>query len=178
MMVRMSNPNVYLIGPMGSGKSAVGRRLAKLLQRAFYDSDDEIELRTGVDIGFIFEKEGEAGFRDRETCVIQELTQLTDVVIATGGGSILRPENRACLTRNGTVIYLSTTVEQQLKRTTGRGNRPLLDNDNPEQVLKDLAAVRNPIYQELADITVATDNLHVYRVAQMIIEALDANQTS
>ncbi len=174
----MSTTNIYLIGPMGSGKSAVGRRLAKLLQRVFYDSDDEIELRTGVDIGFIFEKEGEEGFRDRETAVIEDLTQRSNVVIATGGGSILRPENRTCLTRSGTIVYLVTTVEQQLKRTTGRGNRPLLDNDNPEQVLRSLAHTRNPIYEDLADITVATDNLHVYRVAQLIMEALEARQLS
>ncbi|MEM7280115.1 MAG: shikimate kinase AroK [Pseudomonadota bacterium] len=169
----MSIPNIYLIGPMGSGKSAVGRRLAKLLDRPFYDSDDEIESHTGVDIGFIFEKEGEDGFRERESQMIKELTQLDEIVLATGGGSIVRQENRQWLTSGGTVVYLATSVPQQLKRTSGRGNRPLLQTDDPAAVLEGLAEIRNPLYESLADITTVTDNLHVYRVAQAIMEALN-----
>ena len=108
--------NVFLIGPMGSGKSAVGRLLARLLDAPFYDSDAEIERRTGVDIPYIFEREGESGFREREREIIEELTGLEPIVLATGGGAVLRPENRQRLAEHGHVVYLETSVEQQVQR--------------------------------------------------------------
>ena len=122
----MPGRNIYLVGPMGSGKSAVGRRLATLLDLKFVDSDAEIERRTGVDIRYIFEKEGEARFREREREVIAELTALEDVVLATGGGAVLDPRNRERLKSTGTVVYLQASVDTQLDRTRRGRNRPLL----------------------------------------------------
>src|SRR5262244_3168736 len=122
----LAKPNLFLVGPMGSGKTAVGKQLARLLRLTFYDSDVEIEQRTGVDIPYIFEKEGEAGFREREREAIDSLTQLTGVVVATGGGAILLPENRQRLAARGRVVYLQTSVQQQLERTRHGRNRPLL----------------------------------------------------
>src|SRR5215510_11162706 len=123
--------NVFLIGPMGSGKTAVGRQLARTLRLAFHDSDVEIERRTGVDIPYIFEKEGEAGFRERERETIDSLTQLEDVVIATGGGAVLLPENRERLAARGRVVYLRTGIEHQLERTRHGRHRPLLRTEDP-----------------------------------------------
>jgi shikimate kinase len=164
--------NVYLVGPMGSGKSAVGRQLARDLQLDFRDSDEEIEDRTGVDIPFIFEKEGEAGFRKREAQIIAELTSLDQIVLATGGGSILDPENRRLLAANGTVVYLRTSVDQQLTRTRRGRERPLLNHGDRRQVLSDLMAVREPLYQEVADLVVDTDNRRVRTVTHEIVQAL------
>ena len=164
--------NIYLVGPMGSGKSAVGKRLARMLHRDFYDSDHEIESSTGVDISFIFEKEGEDGFRVREEAMIQRLTQLDEVVIATGGGAILSGENRRQLGSTGLIVYLKTSVAQQVRRTTNRGNRPLLEDNKPEEVLERLSQIRNPLYEQVADLTTLTDNLHVHTVAKTIMEQL------
>src|SRR5215471_10539025 len=122
--------SVFLIGPMGSGKTAVGRRVAQVLHMPFYDSDTEIERRTGVDIPFIFEKEGEAGFRVREREAIEALTQLPRIVLATGGGAVLAPENRRHLAARGCVVYLETSVTQQADRVRHGRNRPLLKNDS------------------------------------------------
>ena len=127
----MSTGSIFLIGPMGSGKSAVGRRLARELGREFIDSDDAIEERSGVDIPFIFEREGEAGFRQRECKVIDELTQLPGIVLATGGGSAQDPENRQHLRERGFVVYLHATVDQQLKRTRRGRERPMLKTGEP-----------------------------------------------
>lgn len=157
---------------MGAGKSAVGRQLARLLHLDFADSDDEIEARTGVDIAFIFEKEGEDGFRKREAKVIDDLTQRDGIVLATGGGAIVEPQNRSHLGARGFVIYLHTTVDQQLARTRKGRERPLLDNDDPRAVLEALMATRDPMYRETADLTIETDSRKVRAVANEILERL------
>jgi len=164
--------NLFLIGPMGAGKSAVGRQLARLLHLEFLDSDEEIESRTGVDIPFIFEKEGEAGFRKREAKVIEDLSQQDGVVLATGGGVVMDPQNRNHLGARGFVIYLHTSVDQQLARTRKGRDRPLLDNDDPRAVLDALMEIRDPLYREIADLTVETDGRKVRAVANEILERL------
>ncbi|QFU00467.1 Shikimate kinase 1 [Halomonas sp. THAF5a] len=150
-------PNLILIGPMGAGKSTIGRLLAAELSRDFFDTDHEIQARCGADIPWIFDVEGEAGFRDRETQMIRELTHHESVVIATGGGAVLREENRRVLRESGTVIYLLTTVEQQLRRTAKDRNRPLLQRPDKEAVLRDMFALRDPLYRATADVVVRTD---------------------
>jgi shikimate kinase len=164
--------NVYLIGPMGSGKSAVGKYLARQLLLDFYDSDAEIERRTGVDIPYIFEKEGEDGFRERERETLVALTQLERVVIATGGGAILLPENRERLTAGGLVVYLKTGIGQQVERTKHGRQRPLLYTDDPEAKLRELMALRAPLYESIAVITVQTDRRQVRAVADEIMQRL------
>ena len=169
----MNHPkNLFLIGPMGAGKSAVGRQLARLLHLEFLDSDEEIETRTGVDIPFIFEKEGEEGFRKREVKVIDELSQREGVVLATGGGAVVDAESRSRLGARGFVVYLYTSVEQQLDRTKRGRNRPLLDSENKAQVLEELMTTRDPLYREIADLTVDTDGRRVQTVAREIHESL------
>ena len=160
----MSN-NIFLVGPMGSGKSAVGRHLAKILHMPFLDSDAEIESRTGVDIPFIFEKEGEAGFRRRENEVIESLTGQSNIVLATGGGAIVADENRKLLGARGTVVYLHATVEQQERRTRRGRERPLLEGGDRSQILRDLMQVRDPLYRAIADIVIETDGRSVAAVA-------------
>ena len=164
--------NVFLVGPMGAGKSAVGRQLARLLHLDFVDSDEEIEARTGVDIPFIFEKEGEAGFRKREEKVIDDLTRRERIVLATGGGAIVSSENRNHLGARGFVIYLHTSVDQQLARTRKGRERPLLANDDPRATLEALMAIREPLYRDLADLTVETDGRKVKAVATEILDKL------
>lgn len=151
-------PNLILIGPMGAGKSTIGRLLAAEMSRAFHDSDHEIQARCGADIPWIFDVEGEQGFRDRESAMIKELVERHDVVIATGGGAVLREENRCLIREGGIVIYLFTTVEQQLKRTARDRNRPLLQCGDREQVLREMFALRDPLYRATADIVIRTDN--------------------
>lgn len=172
------NHNLYLIGPMGSGKTAVGRQLAKLLHLEFYDSDVEVERRTGVDIPYIFEREGEAGFREREREVIDLLTQLNDVIIATGGGAVLLDINREHLATRGRVVYLKTGIEQQLERTRHGRQRPLLYTDDPEARLRDLMAFRAPLYESIANVTVSTDGRHVRAVADEIVQKLKEQETT
>lgn len=164
----MTVPNIFLIGPMGAGKSAVGRQLARMLKRDFHDSDAEIEARTGVDISFIFEKEGEAGFRRREREVIDALTVLEGIVLATGGGAVLDPENREMLASRGLVVYLDASVDQQLERTRLSNDRPLLDTPDPAARLGELMRERGPLYRDLARLTVLTDGRMVREVAQEI----------
>ncbi len=159
---------------MGSGKTAVGRRLARDLRLSFVDSDDEIEARTGVDIAYIFEKEGEEGFREREAQILLELTELPETVLATGGGAVIREENRKLLSQRGTVIYLYTTVGQQLLRTRGGATRPLLNRGKRREVLEALMEVRGPLYQEIADVIVETDWRSVGSVAREIRDRLDS----
>jgi shikimate kinase len=169
----MKHPrNLFLIGPMGAGKSAVGRQLAKMLHLDFVDSDDEVESRTGVDIPFIFEKEGEEGFRKREARVIDELSQLDGIVLATGGGAVVDADSRSRLGARGFVVYLSTSVEQQLQRTNRGRERPLLGNGDPAEVLDRLMAERDPLYREIADLVVNTDGRRVQTVAREIHDAL------
>ena len=169
----MKHPqNLFLVGPMGAGKSAVGRQLARLLHLDFVDSDEEVESRTGVDIPFIFEKEGEAGFRRRETTVIDDLSQQEGIVLATGGGAIMDPQNRNHLGARGFVVYLRTSVDQQLSRTRKGRERPLLRNDDPRAVLEALMATREPLYREIADLTVDTDSRKVRDVVNEIIDRL------
>ena len=162
--------NIFLIGPMGAGKSAVGRYLARALHLTFVDSDDEIESRTGVDIPFIFEKEGEDGFRKREAIVIDDLSKMDGVVLATGGGAIQDENSRSRLGGRGLVVYLYTTVEQQVSRTKKGRERPLLENANPRDMLKKLLETRDPLYREIADIVVETDGRKVKSVADEVIE--------
>jgi shikimate kinase len=164
----LSKSNVFLIGPMGSGKSAVGRHLARLLRFSFYDSDADIEAKTGVDIAFIFEKEGEAGFRQRELESIERLTGLEGVVIATGGGAVILPENRRVLADRGTVVYLETSVAQQLERTRHGRHRPLLNDTDPGVKLGELMHQREALYAEIADLTISTDGRRVQLVAEEI----------
>lgn len=167
----MKHPRkIFLIGPMGAGKSAVGRYLARNLHLSFVDSDDEIEARTGVDIPFIFEKEGEQGFRKREATVINDLSKLDNVVLATGGGAIVDTESRSRLGGRGFVVYLHTTVEQQLARTRKGRERPLLDKVDPQTMLRELLDARDPMYREIADLVVETDGRKVKSVANEIIE--------
>ncbi len=169
----MSKPrNVFLIGPMGAGKSAVGRQLARMLHVAFMDSDEEIEARTGVDIPFIFEKEGEEGFRRREAKVIEDLTRMDGLVLATGGGAVIDPKSRSNLGARGFVIYLMTSVDQQLARTRRGRERPLLDSEDPRSTLENLLTAREPMYLEIADLTVNTDGRRVRAVADEILDAL------
>jgi shikimate kinase len=165
--------NIFLVGPMGSGKSAVGRRLARELGLDFIDSDDEIERRTGVDIAYIFEKEGEPKFRQREAEIIDELTRQAGVVLATGGGAVLDAGSRECLRSRGRVVYLRTTVDQQLARTRHSLDRPLLNNADPRGTLERLMSVRAPLYAAVATVTVDTDGRKVKTVVDQILRAID-----
>jgi len=164
--------NVFLIGPMGAGKSAVGRQLARLLHLNFMDSDDEIEARTGVDIAFIFEKEGEEGFRNREAKVIDDLSKIDGLVLATGGGAVVSAQNRSHLGARGFVVYLHTTVEQQVARTQKGRQRPLLESGDRRQILEELMEQRDVMYREVADLIVETDGRKVKAVANEILERL------
>jgi len=166
----MKHPkNIFLVGPMGAGKSAVGRQLARTLHLSFMDSDDEIESRTGVDIPFIFEKEGEPGFRKREVAAIDDLTKIDGVVLATGGGAIVDPESRSRLGGRGFVVYLYTSVDQQVARTSKGRERPMLENGDRRKILEGLLAERDPLYREIADLVVDTDGRKVHSVASEII---------
>jgi len=164
--------SVFLVGPMGSGKTAVGRQLARRLGLPFADSDAEIELRTGVDIAYIFEREGEEGFRIRERDVIDELTKTDGIVLATGGGAILSPLNRERLAARGTVVFLDTTIEQQLERTRKSQHRPLLATDDRRTKLEELMRIRDPLYRSIAAVTVRTDGRPPGAVAADIENAL------
>jgi shikimate kinase len=166
--------NIILIGPMGSGKSAVGRRLSKQLGLTFWDSDEEIEKRTGVDIAYIFEKEGEAGFRQRESAMLAELLEKTEIVLSTGGGAAIDPANRRLMADSGTVVYLYTSVPEQIRRTSKSRHRPLLNEGNPADVLEQLMVVRDPQYREIADIIVETDKRQVPAVTREIRQKIEA----
>jgi shikimate kinase len=159
---------------MGAGKSTIGRLLSQELKLEFVDSDREIEKRAGADIPWIFDVEGESGFRDREEGVIEALSLRKDIVLSTGGGAVLRPENRTMLQANGTVVYLETSVEQQLDRTSRDKNRPLLQTENPQAVLEELMSIRHPLYLDTADIVVVTDKRHPKTVVTEIIRQLKA----
>ena len=158
---------------MGAGKSTIGRQLASQLHLDFIDSDHEIERRTGADISWVFDVEGEAGFRVREAEVIDDLTQEQGIVLATGGGSILSKESRNYLSARGVVVYLETTIDKQLVRTSRDKRRPLLQTEEPRDVLETVADERNPLYEEIADFTVKTDEQSAKIVANQIIKLLD-----
>ncbi len=166
--------NYILVGPMGAGKSTIGRLLAKELGLPFKDSDKEIEDRTGASIPLIFDVEGEVGFRDREQAVIAELCREQGLVLATGGGAILRPENRQAMLAGAVVIYLHASVEHQLARTARDRNRPLLQTANPGQVLANLLAIRDPLYREVATLIIETDTRPPRMVVQEIMRFLSA----
>jgi len=165
--------SVFLIGPMAVGKTTIGRQLAKRLRLKFLDSDQEIEKRTGVSVSVIFDVEGEAGFRDREENMIAELTTLEGVVLATGGGAILREANRKALRKNGTVIYLQASLEVLLERTHSSKHRPLLETDDRRAALTSLLAERDPLYRREADIIVDTGKLSSGRAARHISRMLE-----
>jgi shikimate kinase len=166
--------NIILVGPMGSGKSAVGRLLAQRLGLTLVDSDAEIEARTGVDISYIFEREGEAGFRVREADVIDEITQRQGLLVATGGGAVLDPHTRERLRERGCVVYLRTSVDQQLARTRRNSLRPLLMNPDPRGTLERLMQQRAALYEEVADVTVDTDGRKVSTVVDEILRQLES----
>jgi shikimate kinase len=164
--------SVFLIGPMGSGKTAVGRALARRLGLPFADSDAEIESRTGVDIAYIFEREGEEGFRIRERDAIDALTGRAGIVLATGGGVVLLPVNRERLAERGIVVFLDTTIEQQLERTRRGRHRPLLAGTDVRTRLEELALTRDPLYRSIAALTVRTDGRAAAAVAADIARKL------
>lgn len=159
---------VFLVGPMGAGKTTVGRALAHQLKLAFVDSDAEIEERTGADIPWIFDVEGEEGFRQRECQIIDELTQRNGIVLATGGGVILRKENRQVLAARGFVVYLRTSIEQQVAHTSNDRRRPLLQEGDPEETLRALMIVRDPLYRDIADFIAETDGTGARSLAERI----------
>nr|WP_160289017.1 shikimate kinase AroK [Pseudomonas knackmussii] len=165
-------PNLILVGPMGAGKSTIGRLLAKELHLDFKDSDKEIEQRCGANIPWIFDVEGEVGFREREQAMLAELCASSGMVIATGGGAVLREANRAALKTGGKVIYLHASIDQQIARTARDKNRPLLQKPNPGQILRDLMAQRDPLYREVADVVVETDERPPRLVVLEILDRL------
>ncbi len=173
----MQTRNYILIGPMGAGKSTIGRLLAKELGLPFKDSDKEIEERTGASIPLIFDVEGEAGFRDREQAVIAELCQEQGLVLATGGGAVLRSENRQAMRQGAVVIYLHASVEHQLARTARDRNRPLLQTENPAEVLTRLLALRDPLYREVATLIIETDTRPPRMVVQEIMRFLSGYES-
>lgn len=160
---------------MGAGKTTIGRHLAEMLGRSFVDSDHEIEQKTGASIPWIFEKEGEKGFRHRETGILQILSQQQNLVVATGGGAVTQKANRDLLKQYGIVIYLDTSVEIQLQRTHKDKNRPLLQVENPEQRLRELLVIRDPLYREVADVIVETYQGDPRQLAQEIVNRLRRN---
>lgn len=164
--------NVFLIGPMGAGKSTVGRSLAALLHKRFLDTDREIEARTGAGISLIFEIEGEAGFRKREAAALDELTQQQDVVLATGGGVVLAEENRRRLRDRGTVVYLRAPLETLVKRTRHDRHRPLLQTDDRRGALERILLAREPLYRETAHVVIETSTRAPKTVAREIAEKL------
>ncbi|MCJ8170391.1 shikimate kinase AroK [Pseudomonas sp. A3.4] len=159
---------------MGAGKSTIGRLLSKELRLPFIDSDKEIEERTGADIPWIFDVEGEQGFRDREQAVVEELLSRDGMLLATGGGAVLREANRLAMQRGAVVVYLFASVEQQVARTARDRNRPLLQTEDPAAVLARLMAIRDPLYREVADIIVVTDERPPRMVVQEILRQLDS----
>ena len=168
--------NIFLVGPMGAGKSTVGRQLAESLSYTFKDSDQEIQRRTGVDIATIFEFEGEEGFRNRERQVIDDLVAEERIVLATGGGAILNAENRQNLAARGVVIYLHCTPEQQFARTSRDRNRPLLQTEDPLARLRELMDERDPLYRQVADLVVSTEKRGTASVVKEIRRRLESTR--
>ena len=170
-----NNQNIFLIGLMGAGKTTIGRQLASELSLEFFDSDHEVEKRTGVTITHIFDIEGEVGFRKRETAMLDELTEKKGIVLATGGGAILKPENRQFLMSRGTTIYLYANIDTLLERTSKDRNRPLLQTEDPHAKLEELLDIRDPLYRETADIIIDTGKDSVRLALKEILEKLQAS---
>lgn len=164
--------NIFLIGPMGAGKTTVGRNIARRLKMEFFDSDREIENLCGVSIPTIFEYEGEQGFRDRETKVIDELSQRSSILLATGGGSVLREENRQILSQRGIVIYLHVNLKEQFSRISNDKNRPLLQTANPKETLRKMMLERAPIYESVADYRVNSNGRNMRNVIDQVMRHL------
>lgn len=167
-----SASNVFLIGPMGSGKTTIGQRVAKILDLEFFDCDHELESQTGASVSLIFDVEGEQGFRERETRMLEQLTGRQGVLVATGGGAVLKKQNRELLKRNGLVVYMSTSVAQQLRRLNRDRSRPLLQTSNRKVKLARLAAERNPLYEQLADIEFPSQNRGLNVTAQALADLI------
>ena len=167
--------NIYLIGLMGSGKTTLGKILSKKLDKIFYDSDQVIEEKLGVDVSMIFEYEGEEGFREREKDILQELVSKKNIVLATGGGIILSKSNRDLLSENGIVIYLKSNQKDLILRTKNDKTRPLLKNGNIELIIKKLCKEREPLYEEIADFEIMTKNKRVHEVVNEIIRIIKLN---
>jgi 3-dehydroquinate synthase len=174
-MMQNSTNNIFLVGLMGSGKTTIGRSLAKKLNLRFVDADQEIEARTGASIPLIFEIEGEASFRQREADVIRDLTAKKGIVLATGGGAVLNETSRQLLRERGTVVYLRASVASILQRTSHDKNRPLLQTPDPKARIEELSRQRSPLYQEVAHIIIETGRPNVHSVVQNILSQLERN---
>jgi shikimate kinase len=157
-MIKPSIPNIFLVGPLAAGKSTIGRLLAKELKRQFYDTDQELEQATGVSIAWIFDLEGELGFHKREEGVIDQLTQIPNIVLATGGGSLLSARSRQVLGARGYVIHLQVSLQEQVQRTLRDKHRPLIQTSDRRGALEKLYAEREPLYHEVADWSILTDS--------------------
>jgi len=169
-----STSNIYLVGPMGAGKTTIGRLIAEELNKEFFDSDQVIEERAGADIAWIFDVEGEDGFRQRERRVIRELCAMDNIVLATGGGAILAEQNRKAMRKHGVVVYLMATISQQVERTKRDQKRPLIrDSADPRAKLTSLMELREPLYREIADISVMTSRRSPRAVSSEILKMLE-----
>ena len=176
MQMRLSkNRNLFLIGPMAVGKTSIGKLLARELNLEFFDSDQEIEKRAGAEIAWIFDVEGEEKFRERESNTLDELTQRDGILLATGGGSVLREENRRILQSRGIVVFLDTTLDTQIRRTAKDRKRPLLQNTNHREVLSELKDARDPIYNEVADFRIFVGNSYSKKIVLDIIRQLKSH---
>lgn len=171
-MSTMSLRMIYLIGPMGAGKSTIGHLLAKELGLSFMDTDKEVEARCGAAVAWIFDVEGEEGFRRRETAVLRELSQQVAQVIATGGGTVMLSENRKIISADGFVVFLDAAIDTQIRRMEKDRSRPLLQRPDKNDVIKDLHAEREPVYRDLADVIVSTSCGNPHQVVSKILNAL------
>ncbi len=172
-----SAANIVLVGPMGAGKTSIGKRLAEALSLVFVDADHVIEARTGVRIAEIFEHEGEAGFRRRESAVLAELLALPGQLLATGGGVVLAAENRRLLARHGLIVHLDVSVDEQLRRLAKDRQRPLLQRPDREAVLHEMAKVRAPLYAEVADLHLRTDGLSPAQASQRLLALMSSHHS-
>ena len=165
-----TSKNIVLVGPMGSGKTTVGRRLAHELNQNFFDTDHEIIDKTGVTIDHIFDIEGEEGFRDRESKILENLCQMSNIILATGGGIVILPKNRKILKNAGLVVYLSSSVDQLLRRTAKSKTRPLLENSSDrKKTMTELVEARDVYYREVASVVVDTTGKKLHEVINIII---------